>query len=56
MELTGSYGNIRNFIHAVETGKEFVTIDRVALGEGFEDSQVLRLSLELSTYFRSPQP
>jgi Tfp pilus assembly protein PilO len=56
MELTGSYADARDFIHALEAAKEFVTIDSVELAEGFANDQTLRLSLQLSTYFRTVRP
>ena len=56
MDLTGSYPDIRNFLHEIETAPEFVVIDRVTLSEGVESDDSLRLALELSTYFRNAQP
>jgi len=56
MDLTGSYPDIRNFLHEIETAPEFVVIDRVTLSEGIESDDSLRLALELSTYFRNAQP
>ena len=56
MDLSGSYADIRDFIHEVETASEFVVIDSVALSEGIESDGSLRLTLELSTYFRNVQP
>jgi Tfp pilus assembly protein PilO len=52
VELTGTYNDVRNFIHAIETAPEFVVIDNISLAEGGSDN-ALNLSLELSTYFRS---
>jgi len=56
VDLTGGYADIRDFIHRVETAPEFVVIDKVTLSEGSTDDQSLRLTLELSTYFRNAQP
>ena len=53
VELTGSYANMRTFIHALETAPEFVVINNVELAEGATGDDSLRLSLELSTYFRN---
>jgi Tfp pilus assembly protein PilO len=52
MELTGSYADIRNFIHEIESSPEFVVIDNVGLTEG-AGADALRLALQLSTYFRT---
>jgi predicted component of type VI protein secretion system len=53
VELTGSYANMRTFIHAIETAPEFVVINNMELAEGATGDDSLRLSLELSTYFRN---
>jgi Tfp pilus assembly protein PilO len=53
MELAGSYASIRDFIHAIETAKEFVVIDSVGIAKGVDDDGALRLTLDLSTYFRN---
>ena len=52
VELTGSYPNMRSFIHAIETAPEFVVIENISLAEGSNEGS-LRLALELSTYYRS---
>jgi len=52
VQLTGTYGNMRSFIHAIETAPEFVVIENISLAEGSNEGS-LRLALELSTYFRS---
>jgi len=56
VDLSGSYADIRIFIHEIETAPEFVVIDNVALSEGAEDDATLELKLELSTYFRNGNP
>jgi Tfp pilus assembly protein PilO len=53
MELVGSYADIRGFIHEIEASPEFVVIDNVTLIEGSQTEDPLRLTLQLSTYFRS---
>jgi Tfp pilus assembly protein PilO len=53
MELQGSYADIRDFIHNIESSPEFVVIDDVGLTEGVTNSDALRLTLQLSTYFRT---
>lgn len=51
MVVQGEYGNVRKFIHALETAPEFVVIDDVSLAQGAEPSSPLVLTLELSTYY-----
>ena len=50
--LTGAYGDMRAFIHQLETAPEFVVIDNVELAEG-ADGGALGVTLELSTYYRN---
>lgn len=53
MTLSGSYADIRRFIHAIETREGFVIIENVMLGEGADaGSSNLALTLDLSTYYR----
>ena len=51
MVLSGSYADMRAFIHQLETSPEFVVIDNVELGEGAEGGP-LSVTLHLSTYYR----
>jgi Tfp pilus assembly protein PilO len=51
MLLSGSYADMRAFIHQLETAPEFVVIDNVELGEGAEGG-ALSVKLHLSTYYR----
>jgi Tfp pilus assembly protein PilO len=51
MVLSGSYADMRAFIHQLETSPEFVVIDNVELGEGAEGGP-LSVTLRLSTYYR----
>jgi Tfp pilus assembly protein PilO len=55
MDLAGSYADIRDFIHEIEASPEFVVIDDVGLTEGIQSDDALRLTLELSTYFRTTE-
>jgi Tfp pilus assembly protein PilO len=50
--LSGTYGDMRAFIHQLETAPEFVVIDNVELAEG-ADGGPLGVTLELSTYYRN---
>jgi Tfp pilus assembly protein PilO len=56
MELSGNYADIRDFIHEIESSPEFVVIDDVGLAEAAQSDSVLRLTLQLSTYFRTNEP
>jgi Tfp pilus assembly protein PilO len=55
MALSGSYADMRAFIHQLEAGPEFVVIDNVELGEATEDV-ALGVTLHLSTYYRDTSP
>ena len=50
--LAGDWDDIRQLIHEIETGPDFLVIDNVALSEGENATAPLSLELELSTYFR----
>jgi Tfp pilus assembly protein PilO len=50
--LSGEWDDIRELIHEIETGPDFLVIDNVALSEGESATAPLTLELELSTYFR----
>ena len=50
--LGGNYGDIRTFIHALESSPEFVVIDNVELAEEADGGNLV-VTLELSTYYRS---
>lgn len=52
MELEGEYGDVREFLHRLETSREFVVIERIGLMEEGTGEGLLRLSLELATYFQ----
>ncbi len=48
----GSYGEIRRFIHALETAPEFVVVDNVQLAEGRDSGDGVQLTLAMSTFYR----
>jgi Tfp pilus assembly protein PilO len=56
IELAGRYSDIRTFIHELESSPEFVVIENVTLSEEDDESGLLELQLELSTYYRAPAP
>ena len=51
MVLSGTYSDVRAFIHNLETAPEFVVVDNIELGQGAE-SGPLSVTLHLSTYYR----
>ena len=55
VRLEGSYANIRRFLYAAETAREFIVIEKVELSEGGTTTpgaaDVLGVTLELSTYY-----
>ena len=53
MTLTGSYSALRAFIYQLEIAPEFVVIDNMQLAEGGDEAGELRISMTLSTYYRS---
>jgi Tfp pilus assembly protein PilO len=54
--LSGTYADMRDFIYQLETAPEFVVIDNVQLAEGADRDGSLVVTLDLSTYFRNPEP
>jgi Tfp pilus assembly protein PilO len=52
MALAGEYEDIRDFIHSLETGPEFVVIEDVGLIEGGSPDGPVSVTLRLATYFR----
>jgi hypothetical protein len=54
MDLTGTYGAIREFIHRLEHAEDFLVIDGLELSDTAGSSAVLTVRIALSTYFRRP--
>ena len=53
LELAGRYGDIRSFLHELETAPEFVVVDDVSLSEEYDEGGLLGLTLQLSTYYQA---
>jgi Tfp pilus assembly protein PilO len=53
LALSGTYSDMRAFIHQLEIAPEFVVIDNVELSEGRTEGGALGVTLELSTYYRN---
>jgi hypothetical protein len=52
--LTGEYGNIRRFIHQLETRPEFIVIENVDLSQTENQaSRGITVTLQLATYYRT---
>jgi Tfp pilus assembly protein PilO len=56
VELAGRYSDVRTFLHQLESSPEFVVIDNIALSAEDEDTGLLELKLDLSTYYRASAP
>jgi Tfp pilus assembly protein PilO len=56
VELAGRYSDLRSFIHQLESWREFVVIDNITLSEEDEETGLLELELDLSTYYKAPAP
>ena len=54
MVLKGDYEGVRQFIRDVEASDGFIVIDNVGLAEGPDPGSDLVLTVELSTYYRTP--
>jgi Tfp pilus assembly protein PilO len=54
VELAGRYDDVRSFIYQLESSPEFVVIDNITLSEEEEETGLLELKLELSTYYKVP--
>ena len=55
VELAGRYGDVRRFLHALETAPEFVVIDDITLSEEDVEGGLLQMTLQLSTYFQAAE-
>jgi Tfp pilus assembly protein PilO len=56
VELAGRYSDLRSFIHQLESSPEFVVLDNIRLSEEDEETGLLQLQVDLSTYYRAPAP
>ncbi len=54
MNLTGDYGNIRRFIHELETAPEFLVLESVAVTTTSEGDRRLSVVAQVATYYRAP--
>lgn len=55
MRLSGSYDDIRSFIHELETASDFVVLEEVSLSEA-QRAEGLELSINVATYYRASPP
>ncbi len=52
--LTGDYRDIRQFIHKLETGPEFIVLENVTLAQGSAgNDRGITVTLQVATYFRT---
>jgi Tfp pilus assembly protein PilO len=56
VELAGRYSDVRSFIYQLESWPEFVVIDNITLSEEDEETGLLELQLDLSTYYKALTP
>lgn len=54
LQLEGTYADVRRFLHAVESAKEFLVVRDLGLGESPEGEGFVRLSVTVSTFFKGP--
>jgi Tfp pilus assembly protein PilO len=54
LTLEGQYEDVRGFVHALETSRDFVIIDNVQLDQARDGQTALVLKLQLSTHYRAP--
>jgi Tfp pilus assembly protein PilO len=52
ISLEGSYDDVRQFIHELETGSDFIVIDSVTLTQEADPTGPLHLAVDLSTYYK----
>lgn len=52
--LTGTYANLRHFLHRIEDSENFLIVDRVFLSTAKEGGVILQLNIQLSTFFDAP--
>lgn len=53
MSVFGSYRDLRQFVHALETGDDFVVIREVRVAQSDDAREPLEAALTLSTYFKA---
>ncbi len=51
MALSGEYRDIRAFLHALETSREFLVVEDVSLSEGARPGAPLAVAVRLATYY-----
>jgi len=51
--LSGEYANIRRFIHALETGHDFLVLENVDLTQSEGEGKGLTVNIQIATYFRA---
>jgi Tfp pilus assembly protein PilO len=53
MNLSGEYGDIRRFIHELETAEEFLVLESVSVSSSAESERRLNLQAQVATYYRA---
>jgi len=50
--LRGSYENLRQFVHRVETSEHFLILDDISLADAREGGLILSLNVQMHTFFK----
>ena len=53
MSVFGTYRDLRQFLHVLETGEDFVVIREVRVAQSDDPNEPLEAALTLSTYFKA---
>jgi Tfp pilus assembly protein PilO len=51
--LSGDYGNIRRFVHELETAPEFLVLENLQLRQSDVEDRGLNVEVEIATYYRA---
>ena len=54
MEVRGRYDELRQFVHDIESGDDFVVITSVNVGQVDETPGLLQATFGISTYYKAP--
>ena len=55
MSLSGEYGDIRRFIHELETAPEFLVLESVSVTSSTDNDRRLNLQAQVATYYRASE-
>jgi Tfp pilus assembly protein PilO len=55
MSLSGEYGDIRRFIHELETAPEFLVLESVSVTASADNDRRLNVQAQVATYYRASE-